>query len=237
MLKKFLRKLVLKEKASSESYIEFLRNKGVEIGENVRFYSPNTSMVDASCPWLVSIGNNVIIAHGVIIICHDFSYVIPSRCDVKKGRLVGGQAPVKIGSNVFLGINVLITKGVTIGDNVIIGAGSVVTKDCEPNSVYAGSPAKRIMSLDDYYKKREEQCFEEAKALAIYYKEKFGKTPPVETFYEYFQLFYTAEQAAAVPKMRYQMVVGNHYDDVVSYMNSNPPRFNGYEEFLRECYK
>ncbi len=237
MFKNFIRNLVLKEKANNENFLKFLRKKGVQIGENVRFYSPSTALVDVSCPWLISIGNDVIIAHGVIIITHDFSYVIPSRCDVKRGSLVGGQAPVKIGNNVFIGINAMITKGVTVGDNVIIGAGSVVTKDCEPNSVYAGSPAKRIMSLEDFYKKRAEKSFEEAKVLALHYRERFGKKPPVEVFYEYFQLFYTSEQAKAIPKMHYQMVVGNHYDDVVAYMDANPPMFNGYEEFLNECYK
>ena len=37
---------------------------------------------------------------------------------------------------------------------MVIASGSVVTKDCEPNSVYAGVPAKRIGSFDDLMKKR-----------------------------------------------------------------------------------
>ncbi|MGN0729204.1 acyltransferase [Treponema sp.] len=46
--------------------------------------------------------------------------------------------------NVFLGCNVIICKGVKIGRNCVVGAGSVVTKDFEENSVYAGVPAKKI---------------------------------------------------------------------------------------------
>lgn len=71
-----------------------------------------------------------------------------------------GVAPVTIGDNVFIGMNAIILKGSTIGSNVVIGAGSVVTCDCESESVYAGVPAKKIMSLEQYYKKkRNEQIY------------------------------------------------------------------------------
>lgn len=36
---------------------------------------------------------------------------------------------------------------VTIGDGVVIGTGSVVTKDCDSNCLYAGVPARKIKSL------------------------------------------------------------------------------------------
>ncbi len=67
---------------------------------------------------------------------------------------------LRIGDNVFIGMNAIILKGSTIGSNVVIGAGSVVTCDCESESVYAGVPAKKIMSLEQYYKKkRNEQIY------------------------------------------------------------------------------
>lgn len=40
--------------------------------------------------------------------------------------------------------------GVTIGDDVIVGAGSVVTRDLDSNSVYAGVPARRLSSIEEY---------------------------------------------------------------------------------------
>ena len=40
-----------------------------------------------------------------------------------------------------------------IGDNVVIGANSVVTHDLPSNGVYAGNPAKRICSFDEYKEK------------------------------------------------------------------------------------
>src|SRR2546423_14178445 len=50
-------------------------------------------------------------------------------------------APVKIGDNVWIGMNAVILKGVTIGENSVVAAGSVVTKSVEPNTVVAGDPA------------------------------------------------------------------------------------------------
>lgn len=54
------------------------------------------------------------------------------------------DAPVNIGKNVFIGLNVIILKGVTIGDNAVIAAGSVVSKDIPTNALAAGVPAKIV---------------------------------------------------------------------------------------------
>ena len=35
-------------------------------------------------------------------------------------------------------------SGVTIANGCIIAAGSIVTKDTEPYSIYAGNPAKKV---------------------------------------------------------------------------------------------
>ena len=45
----------------------------------------------------------------------------------------------------------------SIGNNVIIGANSTVTKDVPDNSVYVGSPAKLLCSLDEYLEKEKER--------------------------------------------------------------------------------
>lgn len=49
-----------------------------------------------------------------------------------------------IGSDVWIGGNVVILEGVTIGDGAIVGAGSVVTKDLPPYSISVGVPARVI---------------------------------------------------------------------------------------------
>lgn len=236
MIKNLFRNLILKEKASSEKYVQYLRDKGADIGNNVYFFSPQKTFVDPTAPWLISIGDNVNITRGVIIITHDYSWSVIKKHPDTKGVILGAQSPVTIGNNVFIGMNSVITRGVTIGDNVIIGAGSIVTKDCESYSVYAGNPAKRIMSLDEFTEKRKKQQFEEAKRFALRYEEKFGKEPPIEVFAEYFMLFCDTEEAHKVPKFVKQLKTGGNYEEAVEYMNNNPRMFDSYNDFLDACF-
>lgn len=228
--------MVLKEKADSESYVEFLRKKGVKVGNHVRFFSPRTTHVDVTFPWLVSIGDHVSITHGVIILIHDYSWSVIKRHEEFKGEILGAMSPVKIGNNVFIGMNAVITRGVSIGDNVIIGAGSVVTSDCEADSVYAGNPARKIMTIQQFREKRLNRQLEEAKALASEYRERYKKNPPEEVFGEYFMLFHTASEAKKNPAFYRQMCTGDNYVDSEAYMNAHAPMFPDYESFLNACY-
>src|SRR5690606_1850730 len=86
--------------------------------------------------------DNFISAPGSLITAHDASTFLFSR----KYRV----EKVIIGNNVFLGANSVVLPGVTIGDNVIVGAGSIVTKSLPSGGVYAGNPARRICSVDEY---------------------------------------------------------------------------------------
>jgi maltose O-acetyltransferase len=38
----------------------------------------------------------------------------------------------------------MIMPGITIGEGTVIAAGAIVTKDCEPDALYAGVPARRL---------------------------------------------------------------------------------------------
>ncbi|MFA6010720.1 MAG: DapH/DapD/GlmU-related protein [Desulfobacteraceae bacterium] len=53
----------------------------------------------------------------------------------------GENAPVSIGNNVWLGVDVIVLKGVTIGENTVVGAGSIVTRSLPENVYAAGIPA------------------------------------------------------------------------------------------------
>jgi galactoside O-acetyltransferase len=57
------------------------------------------------------------------------------------------NAPVRIGSNCWIGAGAVILPGVTIGDNTVIGAGSVVTRDIPANVVAVGNPCKVLRPI------------------------------------------------------------------------------------------
>lgn len=225
---------MLREKATSKGYVECLRKIGIHLGEDVYFYSPSNTYIDIQNPYLLSIGNHVRITHGVIILTHDYSWSVIKTID---GSVLGAQSAVKIGNNVFIGMNAIITRGVTVGDNVIIGAGSVVTKNCESNSVYAGNPARRIMSIEEYANKRKVLQFEEAKKVALAYRERFCEIPTKEIFREYFMLFSTAEDVKKCPEFEAQLKNCENYEESIAYIDANTPMFKNYEEFLKACYE
>jgi len=54
-----------------------------------------------------------------------------------------------IGSDVWIGNNVLIKADIKVGHGAIIGMGSVVTKDVPPYEIWAGNPAKLIRKRFD----------------------------------------------------------------------------------------
>ena len=69
------------------------------------------------------------------------------------------NAPVRIGSNCWLGAGVIVLPGVAIGDNAVIGAGSVVTKDIPSNVVAVGNPCRVLRPIGEkdarfYFKDR-----------------------------------------------------------------------------------
>ena len=85
----------------------------------------------------INIGANFLFAPGVKIISANHSKEIIDLHEKSK--------PIVIGSNVWLGANVIILPEVEIGDNCIVGAGSVVTKSFkDTNLIIAGNPAKII---------------------------------------------------------------------------------------------
>ncbi len=232
-LKNIVKKIIFKEKADSNSYIKYLRKLGIDIGNDCIIYAPTKTIIDTQNPHMIKIGNNVKITLGVKILTHDFSWCVTSGLE---GRVTGNIGKVIIGNNVFIGMDSIITKGTIIGDNVIIGAGSVVTKDCESNSVYAGVPAKKIMTIEEYYKKRIEAQEKEAIDIVNMYKERYNKEPSVDVLREYSFLFTNKTNAnnIVIDEIIHD---SGHYDICKKYLENNSSKFKDYEEFLKYCNK
>ncbi|WP_213628818.1 acyltransferase [Pseudomonas sp. Pc102] len=108
----------------------------VKVGEHT-WIGPFT-VLDGSGGGL-SIGSHCSISAGVQIYTHD----------TVERSLSGGQAPIElaptlIGSNCYIGPNVVIVKGVTIGDGVVIGANSLVLKDIPSGCKAFGTPCRVV---------------------------------------------------------------------------------------------
>lgn len=89
---------------------------------------------------VVAIGAHTLIAPGVFITDHAHNKSRGQRLDEQGIQ----SAPVRIGSDVWLGARSIVLAGVTIGDGAIVGAGAVVTKDVPPYAIMAGVPARQI---------------------------------------------------------------------------------------------
>lgn len=92
----------------------------------------------------ISVGHHVVISERVVLrdsdnhqVCH-----LPKIGEVSDFPSL--TAPIVIEDYVWIGMNVIILKGVTIGEGSIIAAGSVVTRDIPPHCLAAGVPARVI---------------------------------------------------------------------------------------------
>lgn len=111
----------------------------ITIGDNVTF-----SGTSIQCFQNITIDDNCAIANAYIVDSPGH-HLTPDRKVLGEKGLQ--HAPVKIGKNVWISANTVVTHGVTIGENSVIAACALVRKDVEPNSLYAGVPAKFIKKI------------------------------------------------------------------------------------------
>ena len=88
----------------------------------------------------VSIGNNCLIAGGTRFVDHNHGLSI-DRPIKEQPSSIGA---ITLDSDVWVGANCVILKGVHIGEGAVIAAGSVVTKSVLPFSIMGGVPARLI---------------------------------------------------------------------------------------------
>ena len=167
----------------------FLSGGGAEIGDNVRIFTPSQTHIDDQALHLLHIGSNVVITGPVTILTHDYSAFVCMRRYPEKERAVAAMRSVTISDNVFIGWGATILPGTVIGENTIIGAGAVVSGNIESDSVYAGNPAKKIMTIEEFYRRRIERQVEEAKNIYISYSNQYNKKPTENCFYGYESLW------------------------------------------------
>ena len=136
--------------------LRLLRNHGWRIAAGAHVFSARFMTGQ------VEIGEWAMVAQDVIL--HDHAWItigrhvwIGPRCTIltqtheigDAGRRAADSVdkPVAIGAGCWLGGSVTVLPGVSIGPGCVIAAGTVVTRDCEPNGLYAGVPAVRKRHL------------------------------------------------------------------------------------------
>jgi UDP-2-acetamido-3-amino-2,3-dideoxy-glucuronate N-acetyltransferase len=114
--------------------------KKASIGRNCKIQS-HTFICEG-----VIIEDEVFVGHGVMFINDRY----PKATSESGGLQTEADwqvVPTVIKSKASLGSNATILCGITIGEGAVVGAGSVVTKNVEPNTVVAGNPARKLKKL------------------------------------------------------------------------------------------
>ncbi len=133
------------------------------IGTNV-FVAPNATIVGD-----VTIGDDCSIWFNTVIRGDVNKIVIGNKVNIQDGAVLHctyQKTQLRIGHNVSVGHNALV-HGCTLHDNVLVGMGAIVMDNaivhsntiiaagavvlentvCEPESIYAGVPAKKVKSI------------------------------------------------------------------------------------------
>ncbi len=96
----------------------------------------------------ITIGNKVNIQDGAIIHCtyEKAATVIGNNVSIGHRAMVHGCT---VKDNVLIGMGAIVMDNAIIGENSIIAAGAVILENTivEPNSIYAGVPAKKVKEL------------------------------------------------------------------------------------------
>jgi len=145
--------------------IKTLRNKTPQFGNNC-FLAENATIIGD-----VVTGNDCSVWYSAVV-RGDVHYIrIGNKVNIQDNATIHGtyeKSPTHIGNNVSIAHNAVV-HGCTVKDNVLIGMGAIVMDDAvveqntiiaagtvvpqrmklDPNSVYAGVPAKKIKEISE----------------------------------------------------------------------------------------
>jgi len=111
---------------------------GLEIGAHT--YINRNCFIDLSAPVIIGDGCVISLEVALITSSHEISNA------TRRAGAVTARS-IEVGNGTWIGARATVLPGVTIGSGCIVAAGAVVVRDCEPNGVYAGVPARRIRDL------------------------------------------------------------------------------------------
>lgn len=129
---------------------------GVIKAENCKFYAG--VRIEVGPDATLSIGNGTYINRNTLIVSRE-NVTIGRDCRISWDVVIMDSdlhplnsptvihKPVTIRDKAWIGCRSIILKGVTIGEGAVIAAGSVVTRDIPPYTIYGGSPARHLADV------------------------------------------------------------------------------------------
>lgn len=120
------------------SYRNLSVGQNSSIGEGSLILSENAK---------IFIGKDCMLAPQVRLISGDHRIDIqgrPMRTVTPAEKLAQNDQDIVIGDDVWIGTGAILLKGVHVGTGSVIGAGSVVTHDIPPYSIYTGCPTCKL---------------------------------------------------------------------------------------------
>lgn len=141
-------------------YTSLLRRLGVNIPayDGTGYIDP-TCFIDSSDYRLITIGKHVTISRNTTLLTHDFSIGkgLESINKTEANKRYKFLKEIKIGDDVFIGLNAIILPGTNIGKNCIIGSGTVVKGDIPDYSVVVGNPGKVVSDIRQWAERHVEK--------------------------------------------------------------------------------
>jgi len=113
-------------------------NQHIRIGNNCRLNGVYF-LCESGCN--IDVGDDCLFSYQISIRTTDAHKII----DMESDQVINSPRTISIGNHVWIGTDVIVTKGVTIADDVVIGQRALVNKDIlQSHTVAAGVPAKII---------------------------------------------------------------------------------------------
>lgn len=106
-----------------------------------------------------------------------------------------------------------------------------MTKSIPSNSVAAGVPCRVICTLEEYYAKRKEEAFAEAKEYVKMFRARFGRNPNVEELREEWIYFVDKRNLKDYPEIPVERKVGRGYE---KWLEKHNAPYSSYEEFMSD---
>lgn len=125
---------------NERSTVSVLNGGQMEIGDGVGIGAANFIVSHSK----IYIGADTILGPNVMIYDHDHVFDSPNGVDKKHFKTM----PVSIGTNCWIGANVVILKGTTIGNRCVVGAGSVLKGEYPDDSIITQKRTTDIVAIE-----------------------------------------------------------------------------------------